>query len=186
MNTIIDKLFERVRSKEERERVRYDAVTDLAFILEMDDWNLSKDARMSRYESLVSKEIIELELDESELKRIVEFFEHEINNGSFYILSAMGKAYSKIGLIPLLNVINNNLHKLNESDFNQALIALENMLFWSEGLSLEEEKEIMSETGFLSKISEKILSLQPISSHVDLESTASRFLARLILLLEID
>ncbi len=183
MNTIIDKLLVQAISNEEK--VKNNAVLELGCILEMDDWNLSKDARMNRYESFISKEIIELELDESELKRIVKFFEHEINKGSFYLLSPMRKASSKIGLIPLLNVIDNNLHKFNELDFNQALNALENMLFWSEGLSLEEEKEIMSGTGLLTKISEKILSLQPISD-VGLKSTALRFLARLILLLEID
>ncbi len=186
MNTIIDKLFERTRSKEER--VRYDAVTDLSFILEIDAWNLSQDARMNRYESLVSKEIIELELDKKELKRIVDFFEHEINTGSRLssnMLFAMGKASSNIGLKPLLSAIDKNWQDFDENEFYQALISLERMLFCNESLSKEEEKKIMSETGFISKISEKILLLQPIS-HVDLESTASRFLARLILLLEID
>ena len=175
MNTIIDTLFERIRAKEEK--VRYDAALDLSCILEMHNFNFSKNSKINRYESLVSKEIIKLKLDDKELKRIVEFFENEINNGN--------RLSSNIGLKPLLSAIDNNWQDFDENEFYQALISLERMLFWSEGLSLEEEKEIMSGTGLLTKISEKILSLQPIS-HVDLESTASRFLARLILLLEID
>ena len=108
MNSLVLKIFDRVRSEDERVRSR--AVTDLGLILEMYQWNLSKEARRNRYEDLLTEDIIELDLDENELTEIVEFLKGEIEKDSDLsssMLFAMGKAPSSVGIKPLLEVVQN-------------------------------------------------------------------------------
>lgn len=186
MNTIVNQLLEKVNSNEER--VRQDAVTDISFILEMHAWNLSKDSKINRYKSLVRREIIELELNNNQLKEIVNFLKNKIesnNNLSSSIIFAIGKASSNIGLEVLLDIINKKLSSFEENEFYQLLISLETLIFFDESMSLEKKIQIIKEGKVLEKVSEKILSLQPIS-RVNLKSTGLRLLARLILLVEED
>jgi len=141
MNTIVSKLLEKVNSNEER--VREDAVTDISFLLEMHAWNLSKDDKINRYESLVKKEIIELELNNNELKEIVNFLKQQIESNSDLsssMLCAIGESSSHIGLEPLLDIINSNLSSFEENEFYQLLIALEKLVFFDE--SVPSEKKI--------------------------------------------
>ena len=186
MNSLVLKIFDRVRSEDERVRSR--AVTDLGLILEMYQWNLSKEARRNRYEDLLTEDIIELDLDENELTEIVEFLKGEIEKDSDLsssMLFAMGKAPSSVGIKPLLEVVQNKLESFDEDELYAALSALERQLPFEDDLDFEEKRRIFSEAKILTRISHKILSLLPILNS-GLHSTHSRFSACLILLLEID
>lgn len=182
MNPLVIKIFDRVHSEDEE--VRSYAVTDLSFLLEMYQWNLSKEARRNRYEDLVTEDIIELELDETELQEIVEFLKREIEKGeedrelSSCMLFAMGKAPSSVGIKPLLEVVQNKLDSFNENELYQALIALERQFPFEDDPNVDEKKRIFSEAKITKRISNKIVSLQPIR-HSGLESTALRFLTAL-------
>jgi hypothetical protein len=183
MKRIIDELFKKAKSQDKK--VSSNAITDLSFILEIHAWNLPKEDRMSRYSLLVSQEVIEAELDESEQAEVVKFLSDEIENGSEFtagLLFAMGQSSAKVGLLPLIHIIEQCLDKFNQNEVYQALVALERIMFFDESISLEYLRQIIAGTNLLNVISAKILSLQVIS-HSDLKSTSLRLLARLILLL---
>ena len=183
MKRIIDELFKKAKSQDKK--VSSNAITDLSFILEIHAWNLPKEDRMSRYSLLVSQEVIEAELDESEQAEVVKFLSDEIENGSELtagLLFAMGQSSAKVGLLPLIHIIEQCLEKFNQNEVYQALVALERIMFFDESIPLESLRQIIAETNLLNVISAKILSLQVIS-HSGLQSTSLRLLARLILLL---
>lgn len=183
MKRIIDELFKKAKSPDKK--VGSDAVTALSCILEMHAWNLPKDDRMSRFSLLVPQEVIEADLDESEQLEVVKFLSNEIENGSELtagLLFAMGQSSAKVGLLPLIHIIEQCLDKFNQNEVYQALVALERIMFFDESISLEYLRQIIAGTNLLNVISAKILSLQVIS-HSDLKSTSLRLLARLILLL---
>lgn len=186
MNHLVYELFKKAKSEDEE--VSSNAVTDLSFILEMNSWRLSKDQRMSRYGVLVSQDVIEIEIDEHDEAEIVEFLHDQIEKGHKFtsgMLFAIGQATCKVGLRPLIYLLEQHLDRFNENEFYQALVSLERLLFFKDTLSLEEEREILAKTNLLLLISKKILSFQPIS-RCDLESTSLRLLASLILLLNSD
>jgi hypothetical protein len=64
MNHLINELFVNIKSDDER--VRSNAITDISFILEINSWQLPLDERLSRYDSLIKKELITINLTESE------------------------------------------------------------------------------------------------------------------------
>ena len=183
MHFLIAKLFQDIRSEDKK--ISEDAAIDLSVILEMHAWNLSKEQRESRYDSLVThQELFNLELDDSSLMEIVKFMQSEIENGNWLkssLLSSMGRASARIGLIPLIETIENEIERFNENELYQALIALERIMFWDESLSIQEVRDIFNKTNLLEEIAAKLLSLMPIL-HSGLESTTARLLSRLILL----
>lgn len=184
MNHLIYELFEKTKSEEEK--VSSNAVTDLCCILEMKSWHMSKDTRISRFGGLVSQAVIDIEIDEDDEVEIVKKLHNEIVSGNkltYSMLFALGKASCKVGLKPLIDIIEQHLDRFNENEVYQALISLERLLFFNESLSLKEERDIIAKTNLLSLISMKILLFQPIS-HSDLTSTSLRLLARMILLLD--
>jgi len=183
MKRIIDELFKKVKSQDKK--ISSNAVTALSFILEIHAWNIPKEDRMSRYSLFVPQEVVEAELDESEQAEVVKFISDEIENGSEFtagLLFAMGQSSAKVGLLPLIHIIEQCLDKFNQNEVYQALVALERIMFFDESISLENLRQIFAGTNLLNVISAKILSLQVIS-HPDLKSTSLRLLARLILLL---
>ena len=183
MNRIIDELFNKVKSQDKK--ISSNAVTALSFILEIHAWNIPKEDRMSRYSLFVPQEVVEAELDESEQAEVVKFISDEIENGSELtagLLFAMGQSPAKVGLLPLIHIIERYLDKFNQDEVYQALVALERIMFFKKSIPLEDLRQIIAETNLLNVISAKILSLQVIS-HPDLESTSLRLLASLILLL---
>jgi hypothetical protein len=183
MKRIIDELFKKVKSQDKK--ISSNAVTALSFILEIHAWNIPKEDRMSRYSLFVPQEVVEAELDESEQAEVVKFLSDEIENGSELtagLLFAMGQSSAKVGLLPLIHIIEQCLEKFNQNEVYQALVALERIMFFDESIPLESLRQIIAETNLLNVISAKILSLQVIS-HSGLQSTSLRLLARLILLL---
>ena len=113
MNLLIDELFKKARSNDEN--VSSNAITDLSFALEMHAWRLSKDDKISRYDSLVSQEVIELDIDESSQAEIVNFLRDEVENGSKLttnLLFAMGLASAKLGLLPLIDIMEKHLDSI--------------------------------------------------------------------------
>jgi hypothetical protein len=183
MKRIIDELFKKAKSQDKK--ISSNAVTALSFILEIHAWNIPKEDRMSRYSLFVPQEVVEAELDESEQAEVVKFLSDEIENGSELtagLLFAMGQSSAKVGLLPLIHIIEQCLDKFNQNEVYQALVALERIMFFDESIPLESLRQILAETNLLNVISAKILSLQVIS-HPDLQSTSLRLLASLILLL---
>jgi hypothetical protein len=183
MKRIIDELFKKAKSQDKK--ISSNAVTALSFILEIHAWNIPKEDRMSRYSLFVPQEVVEAELDESEQAEVVKFLSDEIENGSELtagLLFAMGQSSAKVGLLPLIHIIEQCLEKFNQNEVYQALVALERIMFFDESIPLESLRQIIAETNLLNVISAKILSLQVIS-HSGLQSTSLRLLARLILLL---
>ena len=183
MKRIIDELFKKAKSQDKK--ISSNAVTALSFILEIHAWNIPKEDRMSRYSLFVPQEVVEAELDESEQAEVVKFLSDEIENGSELtagLLFAMGQSPAKVGLLPLIHIIEQCLDKFNQNEVYQALIALERIMFFDESIPLEDLRRIIAGTNLLNVISAKILSLQVIS-HSGLQSTSLRLLARLILLL---
>ena len=183
MNRIIDELFNKAKSQDKK--ISSNAVTALSFILEIHAWNIPKEDRMSRYSLFVPQEVVEAELDESEQAEVVKFLSDEIENGSELtagLLFAMGQSSAKVGLLPLIHIIEQCLDKFNQNEVYQALVALERIMFFDESIPLESLRQIIAGTNLLNVISAKILSLQAIS-HSGLQSTSLRLLARLILLL---
>ena len=183
MKRIIDELFKKVKSQDKK--ISSNAVTALSYILEIHAWNIPKEDRMSRYSLFVPQEVVEAELDESEQAEVVKFICDEIENGSELtagLLFAMGQSSAKVGLLPLIHIIEQCLEKFNQKEVYQALVALERIMFFDESIPLESLRQIIAETNLLNVISAKLLSLQVIS-HSDLQSTSLRLLARLILLL---
>jgi hypothetical protein len=183
MNRIIDELFKKVKSQDKK--ISSNAVTALSFILEIHAWNIPKEDRMSRYSLFVPQEVVEAELDESEQAEVVKFLSDEIENGSEFtagLLFAMGQSSAKVGLLPLIHIIEQCLDKFNQNEVYQALVALERIMFFDESIPLEDLRQIIAGTNLLKVISAKILSLQVIS-HSGLQSTSLRLLASLILLL---
>ncbi len=153
MNHLINELFVNIKSDDER--VRSNAITDISFILEINSWQLPLDKRMSRYESLIKQELININLTESEEAEIVEFLQREItdsNKSTSSLLFTIGKASSKTGLLPLLDIIQNYSSEFNTNESYQALVSLERLLFWDDngidnyGLSDEEKRNIISQT----------------------------------------
>ena len=183
MKRIIDELFKKAKSQDKK--ISSNAVTALSFILEIHAWNIPKEDRMSRYSLFVPQEVVEAELDESEQAEVVKFISDEIENGSELtagLLFAMGQSSAKVGLLPLIHIIEQCLEKFNQKEAYQALVALERIMFFDESIPLESLRQIIAETNLLNVISAKLLSLQVIS-HSDLQSTSLRLLARLILFL---
>jgi hypothetical protein len=183
MKRIIDELFKKAKSQDKK--ISSNAVTALSFILEIHAWNIPKEDRMSRYSLFVPQEVVEAELDESEQAEVVKFLSDEIENGSEFtagLLFAMGQSSAKVGLLPLIHIIEQCLEKFNQNEVYQALVALERIMFFNESIPLESLRQILAGTNLLNVISAKILSLQVIS-HSGLQSTSLRLLARLILLL---
>lgn len=151
MNYLINELFTNIKSDDEH--IRSNAITDISFILEINSWQLPLENRMSRYNRLVKEELININLTESEEAEIVEFLQIEItdSNKSTSSLSSLlftiGKASSKIALLPLLDIIQNYSSEFNANESYQALVSLERLLFWdSHGLSNEEKSNIISKT----------------------------------------
>lgn len=162
MNYLMNELFTNIKSDDEH--IRSNAITDISFILEINSWQLPLDNRMSRYNRLVKEELININLTESEEAEIVEFLQREItdSNKSTSSLSSLlftiGKASSKIALLPLLDIIQNYSSEFNANESYQALVSLERLLFWdSHGLSNEEKSNIISKTNPTPFIESKLI-----------------------------
>ena len=147
MNHLINELFVNIKSDDER--VRSNAVTDISFILEINSWQLPLDERLSRYDSLIKQELITINLTESEEAEIVEFLKREItdsNRTKSSLLFTIGKSSSKIGLLALLDIIENYSSEFNPNESYQALVSLERILFWNNyGLSNQEKRNLITE-----------------------------------------
>lgn len=194
MNHLINELFVNIKSDDEG--VRSNAITDISFILEINSWQLPLDKRMSKYESLIKQELININLTKSEEAEIVEFLQREItdsNKSTSSLLFTIGKASSKTGLIPLLDIIQNSSSEFNTNESYQALVSLERLLFWDDngidnyGLSDEEKRNIISQTNPTPFIESKLAWAlkNPYSPHSSvLQYTAEGLLDGLSQLLE--
>ncbi len=194
MNHLINELFVNIKSDDEG--VRSNAITDISFILEINSWQLPLDKRMSKYESLIKQELININLTKSEEAEIVEFLQREItdsNKSTSSLLFTIGKASSKTGLIPLLDIIQNYSSEFNTNESYQALVSLERLLFWDDngidnyGLSDEEKRNIISQTNPTPFIESKLAWAlkNPYSPHSSvLQYTAEGLLDGLSQLLE--
>ncbi len=131
MLPIINELFDRIKFN--KDQVGDNAVTDLSFVLEMHAWHLSKEAKISRYESLVHQKLIDLDLDENTIKEVLDFLKGEIKNKSHLtpgLLFAMGQTSCDVGILPLTNVLESSLMDFGENEFYQALVSLEKLIFF--------------------------------------------------------
>ncbi|MEM1171977.1 MAG: hypothetical protein AAGJ08_23580 [Cyanobacteria bacterium P01_H01_bin.35] len=181
MNEKVLELIEQMKSCDET--VRRNAITDIGFILEMYSLKLSRDGRFEQFEGMLSPDLIELFLDEDELSEIVVCLQKEIearNKKTGSLASAIGYTSAKTGLLPLATAIKNGINNFNLGDLNQALIALEKLLFFDESLSDAEKRDIVLKNELMSKISAKILSETPISDDYLLK-TYTRLISRLVL-----
>lgn len=184
MKSIVRKLLDNIESEDKT--LSENSVTEISFLLEMHSWNLTRDDRSSRYGSLTSQNLIEIEIDEDEQLEIVCFLrdaiavDNDLNSG---LIFAMGQSPAKLGLIPAIQVTERYLAQFGEDEFYQVLVSLERLLFFDESLSLEEKSIIIRQSSLLKLIAQKVLSLQPIL-HSSLGSTALRFLSSLLILLD--
>lgn len=133
MNSIVNELFIQIQSNEAS------AVTEISFVLEMHAWGLSNNARVSRYESLVRRELIDFNLGRSSIMEIVDFLKNEIqskNPLTYGLLFAIGKTSCDIGILPLLDIFESRLIDFNENELYQALVSLESLIFFDESLPI--------------------------------------------------
>jgi hypothetical protein len=188
MNYLIHKVLAEIKSS--NEDIRSNAITNISLILEMNSWKFPLERRMSKYDRLIKQELMNINLTESEETKIVDFLQTEVvncNKSTHNLLFAIGKASSKAGLIPLLDIIQNNSCNFDENDSYQALIALERLLFWDEELSAEDKKNIIYQNNPKPFIEAKLaLGLDNPSSPYSsgLQDTAKRLLDGLNELLE--
>lgn len=183
MNHLVNELFQKV--KVDNEKVCADAITDLCCILEMNTWNLSIEDREIRYGTYISKEIMEIEINQKDESKIIDFLSEEIDHEHKFTSSmifAMGQASCKTSLQSLINIINKHLYRFNENELYQTLISLERLIFYNESMDFPEKKNIIISADLLNILSEKILLFKPIL-HSDLESTFRRFFDSVTLLL---
>ena len=181
MNEKVVELIEKLKSCDEK--VRRNAITDIGFILEMYSLKVSRDERFELFEGMLSPDLIELFLDETELSEIVVCLQEEIearNQETGSLASVIGCTSAQTGLLPLATAIKNGIKNFNLGDLNQGLIALEELLFFDDSLSDAEKKDIVLKNELMSKISAKILSETPISDDYLLK-TYTRLISRLVL-----
>ncbi len=165
------------------EKVRWNPITDIAFILEMYSLKLSRDERFEQFKVMLSSDLIEIFLNETQLSEIVVYLQEEIevkNKDTGSWASVIGYTSAHTGLLPLATAIKNGIEDFNLGDLNQALIALETLLFFDDSLSDAEKKDIVLKNELMSKISTKIISEIPISYDY-LLNTYIRLISRLIL-----
>ena len=181
MNKKVLELIEKLKSCDDK--VRRNAITDIGFILEMYFLKLSRDERFEQFEGMLSPDLIELFLDETELSEIVAYLQEEIeakNKDTGSLASVIGRTSAQTGLLPLATAIKNSIENLNLDELNQGLIALEKLLFFDDSLSNTEKKDIVLKNELISKIATKILSETPVS-HDYLLKTYTRLISRLVL-----
>lgn len=148
--------------------------------------NLSERERLNRYEDTINFDIIYLYLNESEIDEIVACLQEAViskNQDSGSLVSAMGYTSAKSGLLPLITTIEQCVYDFNTDELNQALIALEKLLFFEESLSFSQKKTmLLAHAKFLNRLSHKILSDITISSS-NPTSTYIRVVSRIIILI---
>ena len=180
MNSVIKDLLTKILS--DNTKISDNAIIDISVIIEMHTWHLSAEERQIRFGSLVSQNILNIYINETDETEIVKFLVNAIGNSSGItssLLSIIGHANAKVALLPLTETIEKYFEKFDQDEIYQCLVALERLLFFDESLLLPEKLKIVQNKNIGKIISRKILSLQPIS-HVDLESTSLRLLAMLI------
>lgn len=183
MNKKVVELIEKLKSCDDK--VRRNAITDIGFILEMYSLKLSRDERFEQFKGMLSPDLIELFLDETELSEIVPYLQEEIeakNKDTGSLVAVIGCSSAQTGLLPLATAIKNSIENLNLDELNQGLIALEKLLFFDDSLSDAEKKDIVRKNELMSKISTKILSETPVSHNYNyLLETYTRLISHLVL-----
>ncbi len=182
MNAKIAELMEQIQSCDEISR--RNAITDIGLILEMHSWKLSRNERFDNYEDLLSSDLIELSLNEADIFEITTCLQEKIeekNKDSGSLVSAIGYASARSGLLPLVKSLKSSIRNFDLDNFNQALISLERILFFEDSLSHSEKKDIILNNELMNEIAKKMLSEIPIS-HIFLTNTYIRVMSRLVLL----
>ncbi|MGD1806898.1 hypothetical protein ACP6PL_15860 [Dapis sp. BLCC M126] len=181
MNEKVVELIEQIKSCDNT--VRRNAIADIGFILETYSLKLSKDERFELFKGMLSPDLREIFLDETELSEIVVALQEEIesrNKETGSLAYLIGNTSAKIGLLPLATAIKNGIEDFNLGDLNQVLAELQNLSFYDDSLSNAEKKDIILKNKLMSKISARILSETPIS-HNYLPDTYIRLISRLVL-----
>lgn len=184
MNSKIAHLIEEIKFGSEKSR--RNAITDIGLLLEMHAWNLPEKERLDRYVGMIDSDLICLYLNESEIDEIVAYIQEAViskKQDSGSLASAIGYTSAKSGLLPLITIIEQCINDFDADELNQALIALEKLLFFEDSLSLSEKNTIvLSHIKFLTKLSHKILLETPTSNNY-LAGTYIRIISRLIILI---
>ncbi|MBD2593639.1 hypothetical protein H6G74_04755 [Nostoc spongiaeforme FACHB-130] len=164
MNHLINELFKKIKSDDER--IRSNAITDISLVLEMNSWQLPLEKRMSRYRILIKEELININLSQSEEAEIIEFLQKEItefNKSTYSLLFTIGQASSSTGLAPLLDIIKNYSGGFNANESYQALVSLERLLFWDDNgindyqLSDEKKRNLIYQSNPIPFIKSKLV-----------------------------
>jgi hypothetical protein len=184
MNSKIAHLIKEIKFGSEKSR--RNAITDIGLLLEMNAWNLTEKEKLNKYEGMVDSDLIYLCLNESEIDEIVACLQEAIiskNQDSVSLISIIRCTSAKSGLSSLIIAIEHCIYNFNADELNQALLALEKLLFFEDTLSPFQKRAMLLEhVNLLNQLSHKILSEIPISNN-DLTSTYVRIVSRLMILL---
>jgi hypothetical protein len=118
------------------------AVTDLAFLLEMNSSNLDYEEKIFRYEPYLSETLRAIELDFDERKAIVDFMKTSILNRSKHSSSmfwAISKSRVELGLEPLLEIIEKSSINFTCTELYQLIRALDSLILFREPSSIDKE-----------------------------------------------
>lgn len=129
MNSAVLEVMSRLKSGDTD--TRSNAVTDLALLLEMHSWELDYEQRISRYETLLSGNLIGVNLNKQEQEEVIDFMKALVLNQdslSSSLIWAIGKSTPSVGLGSTLEIIDHRFHRFSDEELYQLIIALGNFL----------------------------------------------------------
>jgi hypothetical protein len=134
MNKILEQLLEKIESQEDE--IYFESIFQIAMLLEK-----SNVITNETYVSFLPPELLSITLNDTEQQEIVRRLSSVASNNSVngLLFWALGKANPKIGISPLLNLIQQFSSSFDEEITYQAIIALDNFLIIDESGNLVSE-----------------------------------------------
>lgn len=172
MKKIIERYFELLNSEDLK--LVQESLLIIVALMEMHTWQLSIEDRGKRFDYLYDQDILELELNDFELKECVDricqvlysllqsgydfkMSDHSINgNINFTMLRALEESPPRIALEPSLRLFSSCYRLMNDRVYHQMADTLSELIVVGNDLTRNQKKSILESINILDILEEKL------------------------------